>query len=87
MLSIRVLSLVCDSNLDLANADLTGANLRLINFIDANLSDADLTDADVEGAVFGDNAGLTELVKQELQRRGAVFQDSPESDVPALVRA
>ena len=74
-----------DHNLDLSKANLHGANLRDINLTGADLTGADLTHADVTGTVFGDNPGLTETDKRDLQSRGAIIQDPPSSDVPALV--
>jgi uncharacterized protein YjbI with pentapeptide repeats len=60
------------SDANLSDADLSGANLRGANLIAANLSDAA-----VENAQFGDNSGLTEEIKLDLKRRGAIFEDSP----------
>ncbi len=44
---------------------------------DANLSDANLSRAVVEKARFGANLGVTEEMKLDLKRRGAIFNDSP----------
>ena len=71
--------------LDLSNADLSGANLRYTNMTGVDLTESDLTHADVTGTIFGDNPGLTEADKRDLQSRGAIFIDPPSSDVPALV--
>ena len=65
--------------------DLRGANLRNLDLRKIDLKGADLTDADVTGTLFGDNPGLTEADKQDLERRGAIFQEPPSSDVPSLV--
>ncbi|MEN8444850.1 MAG: TIR domain-containing protein [Cyanobacteria bacterium J06555_13] len=73
-------------DLDLTDADLRSTNLRNINLLGVNLTRADLTGADVQGTVFGDNEGLLESVKSDLQKRGAIFQDSPGSNVPSWVR-
>ncbi len=43
----------------------------------ADLSGADLSGAVVEKALFGDNLGLTEAMKHDLKRRGAIFKDTP----------
>ena len=71
--------------IDLDRADLSGANLRDIDLTGVDLTGADLTHADVTGTIFGDNPGLLETDKRDLQSRGAIFQDPPSSDVPALV--
>ena len=68
--------------LDLRNTDLSGANLRDLGLRGIDLEGTDLTDADVTGTLFGDNPGLTEADKRDLERRGAVFQEPPNSDVP-----
>jgi uncharacterized protein YjbI with pentapeptide repeats len=74
-----------DTYVDIRNADLRGANLRYIDLIDVDLTGADLTNADVTGTIFGNNPGLIETEKRDLQNRGAIFLDPPSSDVPALV--
>jgi uncharacterized protein YjbI with pentapeptide repeats len=74
-----------DLTSDLSEADLNGANLRYINLTGADLTGADLTYADVTGTIFGNNPGLTEADKRDLQSREAIFQAPPSSDVPALV--
>jgi uncharacterized protein YjbI with pentapeptide repeats len=61
----------------LRGADLSSANLRFANLRFANLSGANLSGAVVENAQFGDNLGLTEEMKLDLKRRGAIFEDSP----------
>ena len=68
------------ANLILANlsgADLSGANLIFARLNFADLSDVNLSDAVVKKAKFGDNLGLTEEMKLDLKRRGAIFEDSP----------
>jgi uncharacterized protein YjbI with pentapeptide repeats len=70
------------SGVDLSDADLSGANLIGADLSGANLSDANLSGADLSGAVvekarFGANVGLTEKMKLDLKRRGAIFEDSP----------
>lgn len=65
------------SGADLSEADLSGANLSGANLSGANLSGTNLRDAKVEGAIFSDNRGLSELARADLKRRGAIFEDSP----------
>ena len=72
---------------NLSGADLRDANLRDANLSDADLSDADLieanlthanlTHANVENARFGYNKGISKEMKDDLIRRGAIFEDSP----------
>ena len=72
------------ANLTKANftrADLTGANLT-----GANLTETILTGAEINQTIFGENRGLTVADKIELQQRGAILLDPPNSDVPSLVR-
>jgi uncharacterized protein YjbI with pentapeptide repeats/DNA-binding Xre family transcriptional regulator len=61
----------------LRGADLRGADLRGADLRGADLRGADLSSAVVEEAQFGDNLGLTEEMKLDLKRRGAIFEDSP----------
>ncbi|MGD1930852.1 MAG: pentapeptide repeat-containing protein [Leptolyngbyaceae cyanobacterium] len=83
--NIDRLTNIPSDNFDLMEADLRGANLSNLNLKGINLSGADLTNADVQGTVFGGNEGLTESEKLDLERRGAIIQDPPSSDVPSLV--
>ncbi len=77
---------------DLSGANLSGADLRSADLRGADLSDADLSDADlsntnlsgtdlreaiVENTLFIDSEGISELMKQDLIYRGAVFDDVP----------
>jgi hypothetical protein len=55
----------------LGGADLSGAKLLFVN-----LSNANLSSIKAEGAIFGDNPGLTEAIKLKLQQGGAIFQDN-----------
>ncbi|MEQ8384763.1 MAG: pentapeptide repeat-containing protein [Coleofasciculus sp. A1-SPW-01] len=64
-------------NANLRGADLRGADLSGADLSDADLSGADLSGADVKKARFNENSGLTEEMKLDLQRRGAIFEDSP----------
>lgn len=68
-----------DANLngaDLRRADLNGADLRRADLRNANFSDTHLTGANVQGANFAGSIGLTEDMKRDLKRGGAIFQDS-----------
>jgi uncharacterized protein YjbI with pentapeptide repeats len=81
-LSGAILSDANLSGVDLSDADLSGANLIGADLSGANMSDANLSGADLSGAVvekarFGANVGLTEKMKLDLKRRGAIFEDSP----------
>ncbi|MCC3531410.1 MAG: pentapeptide repeat-containing protein [Microcoleus sp. PH2017_22_RUC_O_B] len=57
---------------DLRSADLSGADLSF-----ANLSGADLSSIQVEKTRFRHNLGITEELKKDLIKRGAIFEDSP----------
>lgn len=61
------------SGADLINADLSNANLSNANLHNANLTVTNLNAAKVENARFGNNAGLDEKAKNELEQRGAIF--------------
>jgi uncharacterized protein YjbI with pentapeptide repeats len=61
------------SDADLINADLSNANLSNANLHNANLTSTNLSTAKVENARFGNNAGLDEKAKYELEQRGAIF--------------
>ncbi|GAX40488.1 pentapeptide repeat-containing protein [Tolypothrix sp. NIES-4075] len=91
-LSRADLSLADLSFADLSFANLSGANLSGANLIDTKLSDANLIDADLSGANlsganlsganvknarFGNNQGISELIKRDLIQKGAIFEDSP----------
>jgi uncharacterized protein YjbI with pentapeptide repeats len=65
------------SGANLSDAKLSGAKLRGANLRGAKLRGAFLSSAVVEKAQFGANLGLTEEVKFDLKRRGAIFEDSP----------
>jgi hypothetical protein len=66
---------------NLIGADLSGADLQEANLIGANLSEADFTSTVVDSTIFGDNRGLTEEDKADLRARGAIFRNSPDSNV------
>ncbi|XZN92572.1 MAG: pentapeptide repeat-containing protein [Microcoleus sp.] len=58
----------------LALANLGGANLENANLVEVNLTNANLSGANVESARFGNNSGLSEEMKVNLQQRGAIFE-------------
>jgi len=62
---------------NLSGADLSGANLSGANLSDADLSGANLSGIQVEKTRFSDNLGITEELKKDLIKRGAIFDDSP----------
>ncbi len=62
---------------NLRGADLRGADLSDANLSDANLNFANLSGAGVEKTRFGDNQGISESMKLDLQQRGAIFEDAP----------
>ncbi len=61
------------SGADLINADLNNVNLSNANLHNANLTSTNLNTAKVENARFGNNTGLDEKAKYELEHRGAIF--------------
>ena len=61
------------SDADLRGANMISANLRNANLSGANLSDADLRGATVIGTKFGQGFDLSDEVKQDLIKRGAIF--------------
>lgn len=65
------------SGADLSNADLSSADLILANLRGANLILANLRGANVTNTQFGNNEGISVIMKQELIKRGAIFEDSP----------
>jgi len=62
---------------DLSRAYLIDADLRSANLIGANLSRANLSETKVEKARFSSNSGISKSMKQDLIKRGAIFEDSP----------
>ncbi|WP_293128942.1 pentapeptide repeat-containing protein [Microcoleus sp. bin38.metabat.b11b12b14.051] len=58
----------------LALANLSGADLSGANLLEVNLTNANFSGANVESARFGNNSGLAEDVKLNLQQRGAIFE-------------
>ena len=69
------------SNTYLFSANLNSANLSSTDLRNADLRNASLSSTNVEGAIFDNNLGLEVGDKNTLQRRGAIFQDTPGSDV------
>jgi uncharacterized protein YjbI with pentapeptide repeats/DNA-binding Xre family transcriptional regulator len=65
------------SGADLSRAYLSKANLSGADLSETNLSEVNLSDTVVKKAQFGANLGLTEGMKLDLERRGAIFEDSP----------
>jgi Pentapeptide repeats (9 copies) len=59
----------------LALANLSGADLSGANLIEVNLTNANFSGANVKSARFGNNSGVAEEVKLNLQQRGAIFED------------
>jgi Pentapeptide repeats (8 copies) len=68
---------------DLSYADLSYANLSYANLSYANLNGAILNGTilsdttNVDKAQFGDNEGISELMRDDLRARGALFEDPP----------
>jgi hypothetical protein len=69
---------------DLRGADLIGADLSGADLTGAFLRGADLSKTKVEKARFSSNSGISESMKQDLIKQGAIFEDSPgdRSEVP-----
>lgn len=64
-----------EANLNWANLD--GAELNGANLSRANLIEADLSNIKVRDTKFGDNLGISDDMKKELEGKGAIFEDSP----------
>ena len=60
---------------NLQDASLSQANLKDADLSRANLSRANLDGANVTNTRFADNIGIPEIIKQDLIRRGAIFED------------
>jgi uncharacterized protein YjbI with pentapeptide repeats/DNA-binding Xre family transcriptional regulator len=76
-LSVANLSDADLSDADLSDADLSDADLSDADLSGTNLRGANLNRAVVEKAQFAANLGLTEEMKLDLKRRGAIFEDFP----------
>ncbi|MEG4231878.1 pentapeptide repeat-containing protein [Microcoleus sp. Pol11C3] len=61
----------------LSGANLSGADLSGANLSGANLSGANLSETKVKKALFSSNSGISESMKQDLIKQGAIFEDSP----------
>jgi uncharacterized protein YjbI with pentapeptide repeats len=61
----------------LIGANLSGANLRGADLRGADLRGAYLSKTKVEKARFSSNLGISESMKQDLIKQGAIFEDSP----------
>ncbi|WP_293335780.1 pentapeptide repeat-containing protein [Microcoleus sp. CAWBG58] len=59
----------------LALANLSGADLSRANLLEVNLTNANFSGANVKSARFGNNSGLADDVKLNLQQRGAIFEE------------
>ena len=68
------------NNADLIGANLIGADLSNARLLEANLTDADLSGAKVKNTLFGYNLGISEIMKRDLESKGAIFEDSPPGD-------
>ena len=65
------------SDADLRSADLSDADLSGAYLMGADLIDANLSKTKVEKARFSSNSGISESMKQDLIKQGAIFEDSP----------
>jgi uncharacterized protein YjbI with pentapeptide repeats len=75
------------SDANLSGANLSGANLSGANLSGANLSGANLSRTKVEKAQFRANLGISESMKQDLIKQGAIFEDSPGDRSEVLTKA
>jgi len=84
-------------NTNLKNTNLVNADLRAANFINADpigvyvmtrkqtrRIGANLNHADVKNTRFGSNPGIPQLIRQNLEERGAIFEDSPNKPAYAV---
>ncbi|WP_293337862.1 pentapeptide repeat-containing protein [Microcoleus sp. CAWBG58] len=71
---------------NLMDANLSGANLSGANLIGAKLSGADLSKTKVEKARFRANFGISESMKQDMIKRGAIFNDAPGDRAEVLTK-
>lgn len=70
------------SQTDLSGADLTKSDLSCANLSGSNLTSTNFHDAKLEKARFINNQGLSESMKLDLKKRGAIVNDSsPENDI------
>ncbi len=57
----------------LALVNLIGTNLSHANLTQTNITNANLSSATLTQTLFGDNAGMTDTLRESLQQRGAKF--------------
>jgi uncharacterized protein YjbI with pentapeptide repeats/DNA-binding Xre family transcriptional regulator len=77
-----------DANLSdayLSDAYLSRADLTFANLSRADLNLANLSNAKVNNARFSGSLGISEAMKQDLIKRGAIFEDSPGDRSKVLV--
>jgi uncharacterized protein YjbI with pentapeptide repeats len=67
------------NGINLCRADLRGADLRGADLSRANLIEANLINIKVQNTRFGDNPGISDAMKKELEEKGAIFENSPTS--------
>ena len=70
------------SSVDLSDASLRDADLSSANLIGAKLIGTNFSGANVENARFGYNKGISSEMRDDLIRRGAIFEDSPGDRFP-----
>jgi|GEM_PF-1916014 len=68
---------------DLTDADLSGANLSGADLRRANLSNAIFTNAKVDNALFGDNLGISEEMRQWLDKSQDNFRQQQQIEAAA----
>ncbi|BDA71571.1 hypothetical protein CAL7716_057370 [Calothrix sp. PCC 7716] len=72
-------------NADLSDTDFNGANFSGANLSGANLQNANLQNANVTKTQFRNNEEISQSIKQDLIKRGAIFEDSPGDRSQVLV--
>lgn len=70
----------------LSSADLSGANLSRAKLNGAELIAAKLSKANLSQTRFGNNQVLSVDAMADMRARGAIFENSPESDLPSVVK-
>jgi len=66
---------------NLSSANLSRADLRRVDF-----SEVDLKTPNVTKTRFGYNKGISQIMRQDLEERGAIFEDSPNKPTYASQR-
>lgn len=69
------------SGANLSSANLSRADLRRVDF-----SEVDLKTPNVTKTRFGYNKGISQIMRQDLEERGAIFEDSPNKPTYASQR-